>query len=310
MIMLTGDNDDGLIRLPELFGGVHAIQWRHKSCRVESFGICWRNRCSVLASRRVGVEMATVTAIDDLLDLDRLRAVCNQRSMPELLLPAPIEAASLEDLCRIVDEVPYFPGQHVYNIGDRLRFLYIVRSGWLKSSVTSAHGYEQILGFHLPGEIFGLDGLNDWKHRSCVDPLMSARVCCLPVAEIGSLAAKVPGLQRQLMRIISREFAIQEEHVLMMSSRPALERVAFFLQTLLAREVPRSTKQPVTLELGMSRSDVANYLALTRETISRALGRLKSMKLIELHGRKLVVTDPAGLAEVSGELLSLADPLD
>lgn len=209
----------------------------------------------------------------------------------------------------MLDSGIYEPGRHVFNIGDRCRSLYVVQNGSLKSWVTSIHGHVQILGFHLPGEIIGLDGLDSLRHQSSVEPLEHSVICRLPYEDLENIATHVPGLHRQLLRVISREFIIEHEHVLMMSSRPAIERVALFVQVLAQRRTLRG-HPPRLLELSMSRAELANYLALASETVSRMLTRLQARNIIRLSHRRLEILDPRGLREISGEDLgsiSLAD---
>lgn len=246
---------------------------------------------------------------NNVLDLEALRRGCRNCSVNELCLPAPLHGDDLDRLSKILDSSAYVPGRHVFNIGDRCRSLYVIQKGSLKSWVTSSHGHMQVLGFHLPGEIIGLDGLDSLHHQSTVEPLEYSVLCRLPYVDLENIVSQVPGLHRQLLRVISREFVIEHEHVMMMSSRPAIERVALFVQVLAQRRTLRG-HPPRLLELSMSRSDLASYLALASETVSRMLTTLQTRKIIRLSHRKLEILDPHGLAEVSGEDLgsiSLAD---
>lgn len=246
---------------------------------------------------------------NNVLDLEALRRSCRNCTVHELCLPAPLHGDDLDRLASMVDSSDYEPGRHLFNIGDRCRSLYIVQKGSLKSWVTSVHGHVQILGFHLPGEIIGLDGVDSLRHQSSAEPLEHSIVCRLPYEDLEKIATQVPGLHRRLLRVISREFIIEHEHVLMMSSRPAIERVALFVQVLVQRNTLRGYP-PHLLELSMSRADLANYLALATETVSRMLTTLQAKNLIRLSHRKLQILDPHGLAEVSGEdvgSMSLAD---
>lgn len=236
------------------------------------------------------------------LDLDALRRSCRNCSVHELCLPAPLYGEDLDRLVRMLDSSNCGRGQHVYNIGDRFKSLYIVQKGSLKSWVTSIHGHVQILGFHLPGEIIGLDGVDSLRYQCSAEPLEPSRLCRLPYEDLEGVAARVPGLQRQLLRVISREIIIEHEHVMMMSSRPAIERVALFLQVLAQRRTLRG-HPPRLLELSMSRADLANYLALASETVSRMLTALQAKGVIRLSHRKLEILNPTGLAQISGEEL-------
>jgi len=244
-----------------------------------------------------------------LLDFETLRKSCRRCSVLELCLPAPLEGADLDRLGGMLCSRSYTPNQHVYNTGERSGNIYIVRKGSLKSWVTTVHGHEQILGFHLPGEIFGLDGVDAFQYQSGVQALEPSELCLLPYDALETIASQVPSLHRQLLRVISREIVIEHEHVMMMSSRPAIERVALFVQVLAQREALRG-QPPQLLKLTMSRADIASYLALANETVSRMLSRLEQSGLIRVTHRKLEILDPEGLIEITGEYpvsLRLAD---
>lgn len=235
-----------------------------------------------------------------LLDFEALRNSCRRCSVLELCLPAPLEGADLDRLTGMLCTRTYAPNQHVYNTGDRSGNIYIVRKGALKSWVTSIHGHEQILGFHLAGEIFGLDGIDSFQYQSGVQALEPSELCLLPYGALETIASQVPSLHRQLLRVISREIVIEHEHVMMMSSRPAFERVALFVQVLAQREALRG-QRPQLLELPMSRADIASYLALANETVSRMLSKLEKNGLIRNGHRKLEILDAEGLMQITGE---------
>lgn len=236
----------------------------------------------------------------NILDFEALRHSCSRCSVVELCLPAPLERTDLDRLAGMLDSRSYRRGQHVYNTGERSGALYIVRKGSLKSWITSIHGHVQILGFHLPGEIFGLDGMDAFRYQGTVEALEPSVLCRLPYDALEDIAARIPSLHRQLLRVISREIVIEHEHVMMMSSRPALERVALFVQVLAQREALRG-HSPHLLDLTMSRADIASYLSLANETVSRMLTSLEKRGLIAIARRKLEILNAQGLVEISGE---------
>lgn len=238
------------------------------------------------------------------LDLDRLRLSCRACTLQELCLPATLRAHEVGQVADLLGHSRYRPGEHVFNDGDRFRALYVVRSGLLKTWVTSLNGSIQILGFHLPGELFGLDGVAEHRHRCTAEPLEASEVCRVPFDQLERVANRVPSLQRQLLRIMSREFMLEQEHHVMMGGRPAIERVALFLQTLSQRRALLGHDRRV-LELGMTRVDIGNYLALATETVSRVLARLQRLGIIHLDRRRLEVLDLERLIDIAGEDLGL-----
>lgn len=238
------------------------------------------------------------------LNLDQLRLSCRACSLQELCLPATLRKHELGQLADLLGHSTYRAGEHVYNDGDRFHALYVVRSGMVKTWVTSLNGSLQILGFHLPGELFGLDGVSEHRHRCSAELLETSEVCRVPFDQLERVANRVPALQRQLLRIISREFLLEQEHLVMMGGRPAIERVALFLQTLSQRRALLGFDRRA-LELGMTRADIGNYLALATETVSRVLARLQRLGVIHLDRHRLEILDLQRLIDIAGEDLGL-----
>src|SRR3546814_10145068 len=94
---------------------------------------------------------------------------------------------------------------------DVLTSVYVARSGAFKTVSLSEGGDERIIGFHLPGELMGLDALADGEHRCEAVALDPAEVCEVPVDELSSIASQLPGLQRQLMRVIGQSIALERD---------------------------------------------------------------------------------------------------
>ena len=110
--------------------------------------------------------------------------------------------------------------------GARFQSLYVVRSGSFKTTLETNGGEQQVLGFHLPGEIIGFDALSDDVHRCNAEAMERSSVCEVPFAQLDEFASSVPGLRRQLMRIASREVVKDHEHLMMMGRKQAQERLA------------------------------------------------------------------------------------
>lgn len=240
----------------------------------------------------------------ELFSLEALRLSCSGCSLQELCLPATLRGDDLAKLSDMVGHERYARRAHIYNTGDRCDSLYVVHGGSVKTWMTSLNGHVQVLGFHLPGEIFGLDGVSEHHYHCTAESLEPVEVCRLPYAELEKVANEVPGLQKQLMRMVSREFMLDNEHLTMMGARPAMERLALFLQTLSQRRALLGLERDI-VEMSMSRIDVANYLALATETVSRLLSRLQDLEVIRLDRRWIKILDMDRLIEISGEDLGL-----
>ncbi len=228
----------------------------------------------------------------NILDLNQLRRSCSSCALHELCLPAGI---GRDDLARldttIRDKRTLDQGSMLYRDGDSFQSLYVVRSGALKSFVLNEAGEVQILGFHLPGEIVGFDALATDRHVSHAEALESTSICELPYARLQQVANEVPGLHRQLMRVISREMVEEHRHTVMMGRQQAQERLAILLKNLTDRYA-RLQRNTTTLTLPMSRYDIANYLGLVVETVSRLFSRMKEMGVLEVDRKSVRILRP------------------
>jgi CRP/FNR family transcriptional regulator len=235
-----------------------------------------------------------------ILDLNQLRRSCGSCALHELCLPAGITADELTQLdATVKDKRTLDRGGILYREGDAFGALYVVRSGSLKTFVQDDAGQMQILGFHLPGEIVGMDALASDRHMSQAEALERSSICELPYTRLQKMVAEVPALNRQLMRIISREVVEEHRHLVVMGKQPAQERLAIFLASL-ADRYNRLQRDGTRLTLTMSRSDIANYLGLVVETVSRLFTRMEEMGVLEVNRKAVHILRPEHLASLCG----------
>lgn len=225
------------------------------------------------------------------LDLAHLRKSCAHCSLQQLCLSAGIDADELRRLDEIVKlRRPTQRNERLFRIADPLVSLYIARDGAFKTVSISEDGEEQIVGFHLPGELIGLDALGQGVHRCEAIALTNANVCEVPLDQLTSVAAQLPRLQQQLLRVIGQGMGRDQDHLNMLVKRQANERIALFLHGLDERYqlIGQSALQ---FKLPMSREDIANYLGLALETVSRGFTRLQEDGVISVHGRLIGICD-------------------
>jgi CRP/FNR family transcriptional regulator len=235
------------------------------------------------------------------IDLARLRRTCSACGLHQLCLPAAIGADDLHRLDEILQaRRPLERGQPIFRADHGFTSLYVVRSGSFKTYTTNEHGDSQVLGFHLPGEILGFDAVSTDRHQCTAEALERSTVCEVPYIKLAQVAAQVPDLQRQLMRVISREVQRDHEHLVMMGRRHAQERLAIFLKSLSDR-YRRLQRDPAVLTLGMSRYELANYLGLVVETVSRLFTRLQTIGVLEVHRKTVRILDFDKLDALTGE---------
>lgn len=230
------------------------------------------------------------------LNLYELRRTCGTCSLSELCLPMGLPRDDLERLEQLIkSRGPVGEGEHLFRIGDPLRVLYAVRGGFFKTYVVEQNGREQVLGFHLPGELIGLDAIWPQKHQCNAVALNTASVCELPFAQITELSRQLPGLQHSMLRLLSRELALS--HALA-GDFTAEERIAGFLVSLSSRMKMRGYSE-THLTLAMSRRDLANYLRLATETVSRVFSRFEKEELLSVDRREVTLRDQEKLAKLS-----------
>jgi CRP/FNR family transcriptional regulator len=210
----------------------------------------------------------------------------------ELCLPAGIDSDDLKRLDAAVrDKRKLNRGDALFRQGDTFHALYVVRSGSLKTFVESPGGDLQILGFHLPGEIVGVDALANDHHLCSAEALEHTSICELPYVQLQEVVHEVPSLYRQLMRVISREVVAEQRHLVMMGKQQAQERLAIFLRSL-ADRYGRLSRDSTTLTLSMSRYEIASYLGLVVETVSRLFGRMEDAGILAVNRKTIHILRP------------------
>lgn len=230
------------------------------------------------------------------LDVARLRRGCAQCSLQQLCLPAGIGAQDLQRLDEIVRRRrPVERGERLFRPGDALSSVYVARDGAFKTVSISEDGEEQVVGFHLPGELIGLDALGAGEHRCEAVALTTANVCEVPFDLLAEVASQLPSLQQQLLRVIGQSVGRDQDHLGMLVRRQANERIALFLHGL-AERFRNIGESGTQFKLPMSREDIARYLGLALETVSRGFTRLQDDGVIAVVGRRVEILDVEELA--------------
>lgn len=223
-----------------------------------------------MLANKASVETAAI------VDLETVRRRCGYCALYDVCLPAGLDGADLERLDTAVrDKRPLDRGNILFRQGASFAALYVVRSGSLKTFVEGPDGDNQILGFHLPGEIMGIGGLTNEHYPCSAEALQHSTVCELPYKQLQAVSNAVPTLHHQLVRIISRQVVVEQEHMVMIGKQRAQRRVAIFIRSF-ADRYGRLSRDPLMLALPMTRSDIANYLGLVIETVSRSFTRMEA----------------------------------
>lgn len=224
---------------------------------------------------------------------------CQDCSISELCLPFSLNEKELTALDNIIDrKKPIHKGEHLYRDGDEMHSLYAIRSGTFKTFTVNQQGEEQITGFHLAGDLLGFDAIADTEHPSFAKALETSMICEIPYNTLDSLSNTMPKLKKQILRMMSSEIRSDQEMIMLLNRKNAEQRLATFLSLLSSRYQARGLSSS-EFRLTMTRSDIANYIGLTVETISRLLNRFNKNGLIDVDGKLITITNINKLNETA-----------
>ncbi|MDR2876975.1 MAG: fumarate/nitrate reduction transcriptional regulator Fnr [Chromatiales bacterium] len=231
---------------------------------------------------------------------------CGACALHRLCLPLGIDKEDIDRLASIVSRrrPPLRRGEYLFHAGDAFRAVYVIRAGSVKMVNGSRAGDERVTGFYLPGELIGLDAIAAGNHPCAARALETTAVCEIGYAELEALARAIPGLQRQLLRLMSGEIRHERDMMVLLGGMPAGERLAALLLNLSSRFEQRGFPAR-ELRLSMSRHDIASYLGLAVETVSRLFSRLQSEGLISVRRRQVIIDDGDALARLVAAPLSV-----
>lgn len=186
-------------------------------------------------------------------------------------------------------------GEALFNAGCEFGSLYSIRSGFFKTIVIDREGREQVTGFHMAGELLGLDGIGAGAYDVTAIALEDSEVCAMPFAMLEGFAREMPAFQRHLHGMLAREIVANHGIMMLLGSMTAEQRVAAFLMNL-SRRSERRGYSATEFHLRMSREEIGSYLGLKLETVSRVFSRLQHEGVLEVQGKHLRVAQPERLA--------------
>ncbi len=234
------------------------------------------------------------------VDLPSMKAACSNCSLHDLCLPLGIELGDVDRLDEIINRRrPLSRGEYLFQAGASFHSIYAIRSGSVKTFTATEDGQEQVTGFHLPGELVGLDAISSDFHNCSARALETTSVCEIPYTRLEELSTAVPSLQRQLLRLMSKEI-LQDEHMMMLLGRKAAdERLAALLLSISNRFHQRGFSAR-EFNLSMSRNDIGNYLGLAVETVSRLFTRFQEEGIVNAQRKHICILDMARLNSLAG----------
>ncbi|MDH5445747.1 MAG: fumarate/nitrate reduction transcriptional regulator Fnr [Gammaproteobacteria bacterium] len=233
------------------------------------------------------------------LKLIHVKSACEACRVRELCLPTSLndqDVSLIDDL--VIRRAPLNKGDFLYRTGDKFRGIYALQYGAIKTYGVTRQGREQVTGFHLAGEVLGLDAIDEEIHPCNAVALEKTEVCQIPFHKLEQLSTTIPGLLHNLSKVMSREIK-HEEHVLMMlGGTTAEQRIVRFILNLKQR-MSKSEVMGYSFKLCMSRQDISNYLGLALETVSRQLTNLQDRDVLEIHNRYITILNPEELQKLA-----------
>ena len=241
--------------------------------------------------RRSGSASATRAHCE--ADAARKRVKCSACNLRDVCLPGGLEEDQLDAFSDTVyTRRRVKRGDMLYRNGEAFDAIYAVRTGFFKSSVVLEDGRDQVTGFHMAGEVVGMDGIGTDRHMSDVIALEDSEVCIIPYARL-----EQAGMQRQLHKAMSRELVRDQGVMLLLGTMRAEERLAAFLLNLSQRFTARGFSAS-EFHLRMTREEIGSYLGLSLETVSRLFSRFQEEGLVGVQQKHIVIHDIAGLKSV------------
>jgi len=225
------------------------------------------------------------------ISFDNIKVACRNCSLISLCLPMGLSPEDVDQLDAIVKRNrPLHRGDHLFRQGDNFQCIYVVKTGTVKTFDPGEDGSEQVLGFHLPGEMIGLDAIETGLHHCSAKILETTAVCEIPFNRLEELSSTIPSLQHQMYRLLSREIGHDEDMLTLLGKRNAEERLASFLLSLSGR-FQRRGFSPSDFYLSMSRHEIGNYLGLAVETVSRLFTRFQDDGLLKVERKHVQLVD-------------------
>src|SRR6516162_462338 len=224
------------------------------------------------------------------IHIDEIRRVSMRRSAHAMRSDA-VNADSLSQSMHLMGAKMAYPRDtEIFGENEPADYLYKVLSGTVRTYKILSDGRRQVGGFYLPGDIFGLEFADE--HTLSAEAVSDTKVLVVKRSALSALAGRDPSVAQQLFALTGRELHRVQDRTLLLIKN-ARERVASFLLEMADRASENNT-----IELPMSRQDIADYLGLTIETVSRTLTSLETASAIEVSAssRRIVLRNRAALA--------------
>lgn len=193
------------------------------------------------------------------------------------------------------------PGEQAFEKHAPLKDIFAVCSGVFKLCDKNEDGEEKIIGFRLPGELLGDDAISPKRYNYKAIAIGKASLCKVSISQLVDCSAAVPNLQIQFISLLTKQNYLNHQGINAIVAKKTAESllVAFLLN--IATRINASNEQTWQFDLPMSRDDVANFLGLRRETLSRILTKLQKENLIMIQGKNMKLLNVDMLSRLANQ---------
>jgi CRP-like cAMP-binding protein len=188
----------------------------------------------------------------------------------------------------------YSREEEIYGEGEEAEYVYRIVSGAVRTCKILSDGRRQINGFYMPGDLFGFE--RGETHRLTAEALVDTKVIMFRRRHLERLATSNVDVACQLWNMTAKSLQHAEAQMILLGRRTATERVAAFIL-----EMDTRLGRTGSIELPMSRRDIADYLGLTLETVSRSMSQLQSGHAITLSGARRLVLNQRAMNAIVGD---------
>lgn len=227
---------------------------------------------------------------------------CSHCNAQKVCFPHGLNSEELSAFEGAVDKtIKIAKKQKLYSRGDTLTSVYAIKAGSIKSYLATPSGQAQVLGFHLPGDLLGFDGFANDQHTNDAVAMEDTILCKLGIDNFNSLCDALPGLRKVMMQQVGTEINRHHSLVLTLGQMQTEERLATYLLRIACYYQSRGYSC-TQFNLPMTRHDLANFLGMAPETLSRMFARLEKQQIMSINRREVTILDMEALKKLSHEL--------
>lgn len=230
---------------------------------------------------------------------------CSNCGLQKICFANGLLESDLKQLDGLVDRKPSLSkGELLFSSGDTFASLFAIRAGVIKVYSFDDNNMEVIHGFYLPGDIVGMEALAFKSHRFNAVALDVTTVCEIPFNQLADLANHIPNLNTQIFNLMSQEIVNSHLHSSLLTQKTAEQRLAYFIYRMSLKYKSRGYLH-TRFRLNILHRDVANYLNLTPETVSRILAKFNKEKIMSWKRKEVQVFDEELLLSFTGETVKM-----